>query len=87
MAERSSKNNNKLSSTLNKTDDEKIFLLAENVVYLKFRYYQIKKLNPLEDSLQDDKSNQYQGQWVKSINQDTLSKKVKQHYGRAIKVL
>ena len=77
MAERSTKNNNKLSSTLNKADDEKIFLLAENVVYLKFRYYQIKKLKPLENSLQGDKSNQYQyqGQWVKSINQDTLSKK------------
>ena len=75
MAERSSGNNNKFSPTLNKADDEKIFLLAENVVYLKFRYYQIKKLNPLENSLQDEKPNQYQGQWVTSINQDTLSKK------------
>ena len=75
MAERSTENKNKLSSTLNSSDDQKIFLLAENVVYLKFRYYQIKKLNPLENSIQDDKSNQYQGQWVTSINQDTLSKK------------
>ena len=76
MAERSTENNNKLSSALNRSDDEKIFLLAENVVHLKFRYYQIKKLNPLENRLQDDKPNQYQGQWVKSINQDTLSKKL-----------
>ncbi len=75
MAERSTENKNKLSSALNSSDDEKIFLLAENVVYLKFRYYQIKKLKPLENSLQDDKSNQYQGQWVTSVNQNTLSKK------------
>jgi hypothetical protein len=74
MAERSTENKNKLSSALNSSDDEKIFLLAENVVYLKFRYYQIKKLNPLENSLQDDKSNQYQGKWVTSVNQNTLSK-------------
>ena len=75
MAERSTENNKKLSSALNISDDEKIFLLAENVVYLKFRYYQIKKLNPLENSLQADKPNQYQGQWVTSVNQNTLSKK------------
>jgi len=74
MAERSTENNNKLSPTLNNSD-EKIFLLAENVVHLKFRYYQIKKLNPLENSLQADKPNQYQGQWVTSVNQNTLSKK------------
>jgi hypothetical protein len=75
MTERSTKNNNKLSPTLNNSDDEKIFLLAENVVHLKFRYYQIKKLNPLENSLQTEKSNKYQGQWVTSVNQNNLSKK------------
>jgi len=44
-------------------------------VLLKFRYYQIKKLNPLENSLQSNKSNKYQGQWVTSVNQNNLSKK------------
>ena len=75
MAERSTKNNNKLSSTLNNSANEKIFLLAENVVHLKFRYYQIKKINPIESSLQAKNSNEYQGQWVTSVNQNNLSKK------------
>ena len=75
MAERSTKNNNKRSSTLNNSDNEKIFLLAENVVHLKFRYYQIKKINPIESSLQAKNSNEYQGQWVTSVNQNNLSKK------------
>ena len=75
MTERSTKNNNKLSPALNNSDDEKIFLLAENVVHLKFRYYQIKKLNPLENNPQTEKSNKYQGQWVTSVNQNNLSKK------------
>ena len=75
MTERSTKNNNKLSAALNNSDDEKVFLLAENVVHLKFRYYQIKKLNPLENSPQTEKSNKYQGQWVTSVNQNNLSKK------------
>ena len=75
MAERSTKNNNKLSSTLNNSDNEKIFLLAENVVRLKFRYYQMKKINPIESSLQAKNSNEYQGQWVTSVNQNNLFKK------------
>lgn len=75
MAERSTKNNNKLSSTLNNSDNEKIFLLAENVVHLKFRYYQMKKINPIESSLQPKNSNEYQGQWVTSVNQNNLFKK------------
>mgnify|MGYP006156951393 FL=1 len=75
MAERSTKNNNKLSSTLNNSDNEKIFLLAENVVHLKFRYYQMKKINPIESSLQAKNSNEYQGQWVTSVNQNNLFKK------------
>ena len=75
MAERSTKNNNKLNSTLNNSDNEKIFLLAENVVHLKFRYYQMKKINPIESSLQAKNSNEYQGQWVTSVNQNNLFKK------------
>jgi prepilin-type N-terminal cleavage/methylation domain-containing protein len=75
MAERSTKNNNKLSSTLNNSDNEKIFLLAENVVHLKFRYYQMKKINPIESSLQAKNPNEYQGQWVTSVNQNNLFKK------------
>ena len=75
MAERSTKNNNKISSTLNNSDNEKIFLLAENVVHLKFRYYQMKKINPIESSLQAKNSNEYQGQWVTSVNQNNLFKK------------
>jgi prepilin-type N-terminal cleavage/methylation domain-containing protein len=75
MAERSTKNNNKLSSNLNNSDNEKIFLLAENVVHLKFRYYQMKKINPIESSLQAKNSNEYQGQWVTSVNQNNLFKK------------
>ena len=75
MAERSTKNNNKLSSTLNNSDNEKIFLLAENVVHLKFRYYQMKKINPIESSLQAKNSNEYHGQWVTSVNQNNLFKK------------
>ena len=75
MAERSTKNNNKLNSTLNNSDNEKIFLLAENVVHLKFRYYQMKKINPIESSLQAKNPNEYQGQWVTSVNQNNLFKK------------
>ena len=75
MAERSTKNSNNLGPALNNSDNEKIFLLAENVVLLKFRYYQIKKLNPLGNSPQTEKSNKYQGQWVTSVNQNNLSKK------------
>ena len=75
MAERSTKNNNKLSYTLNNSDNEKIFLLAENVVHLKFRYYQMKKINPIESSLQAKNPNEYQGQWVTSVNQNNLFKK------------
>jgi len=65
----------------NSTDSLKIkngrlFLLAEDVDYLKFRYYKIKKLSPAETELQIDKSKKYEGQWVNSIEHNNFQAKV-----------
>jgi len=75
MAERSTGNNNKLSPYINNSNDVTIFILAENVVHLNFRYYYMNNLKPLKNNIQTDKSNQYKGQWVKSVKQNTFSTK------------
>ncbi|MCH8157482.1 MAG: type II secretion system protein [Nitrospinae bacterium] len=54
----------------NYRDGGKFFLLAENVAYLKFRYYKVEKLNPAEIELQGDESVLYRGKWVETIRQE-----------------
>jgi len=53
-----------------------LFLLAEDVDYLKFRYYKVKKLSPAETELQIDKSKKYEGQWVNAIEHNNFQAKV-----------
>ena len=43
------------------------------MAYLKFRYYQTKKLSPTEVESQTDKSIAYGGKWVTSVKQNTFS--------------
>ena len=59
-----------------KIKNGRLFLLAEDVDYLKFRYYKIKKLSPAETELQIDKSKKYEGQWVNSIKHNNFQAKV-----------
>ena len=81
MAERALDQKNSTNTVSNKTDQERSFLLAENVAYLKFRYYKIRKLSTGESQLLSDKSKKYQGEWVTStehkpfkLNMDELTK-------------
>ena len=57
--------NSKLA--FNDSDQGQIFLLAENVAHLKFRYYQMEKLSPNELESQTDKPISYKGKWVTSV--------------------
>jgi len=59
-----------------KIKNRRLFLLAEDVDYLKFRYYKVKKLSPAETELQIDKSKKYEGQWVNSIEHNNFQAKV-----------
>ena len=70
MAERTITSDHKTKHVFNDSDQRRYFLLAENVAYLKFRYYQIKRLNPTKMEPQTDTSIEYQGKWVTSVKQD-----------------
>ena len=59
-----------------KIKNGRLFLLAEDVDYLKFRYYKVKKLSPAETELQIDKSKKYEGQWVNAIEHNNFQAKV-----------
>jgi len=75
MAERTVKPKKSTASIFNKTDQGRLFLLAEDVDYLKFRYYQMRKLSPAETELQLDKSKKYEGKWVTSVKNNTFKTK------------
>ena len=75
MAERTVAPKNSTGSVFNKIDQDRLFLLAEDVDYLKFRYYQMRKLSPAETELQLDKSKKYEGHWVTSIEHNTFKTK------------
>ena len=71
MAERTITSGHKTKHVFNDSDQRQYFLLAENVAYLKFRYYQIKQLNPTKMEPQTDTSIEYQGKWVTSVKQNS----------------
>jgi len=75
MAERTVAPKNSTGSVFNKIDQDRLFLLAEDVDYLKFRYYKIRKLSPAEIELQLDKSKKYEGQWVTSVEHNSFKTK------------
>ena len=75
MAERTVAQKNSTGSVFNKINQDRLFLLAEDVEYLKFRYYQIIKLSPAEIELQLDKSKKYEGHWVTSVEHNTFKTK------------
>ena len=76
MAERTIANKDNRSPVFSNLDQGHFFLLAEDVAYLKFRYYQMKKLSPSEIELQEDKSKKYEGQWVTSVKQNSFTTKL-----------
>ena len=76
MAERTVAPKDLTNSISRKTNQDRLFLLAEDVDYLKFRYYQVKELSPSETELQLDKSKKYEGRWVTSVEQNFFKKKV-----------
>ena len=76
MAERTIANKYNRSPVFSNLDQGHFFLLAEDVAYLKFRYYQMKKLSPSEIELQEDKSKKYEGRWVTSVKQNSFTTKV-----------
>ena len=78
MAERTAAPKNSTGFILNKIDQNRLFLLAEDVDYLKFRYYQMRKLNPAETELQLDKSKKYEGHWVTSVGHNTFKTKAEE---------
>ena len=71
MAERTITSGHKTKHVFNDSDQRQYFLLAENVAYLKFRYYQIKQLNPTKMEPRTDTSIEYQGKWVTSVKQNS----------------
>ena len=75
MAERTVVPKNSTDSVFNKIDQDRLFLLAEDVDYLKFRYYQMRKLSPAETQLQLDKSRKYEGHWVTSVEHNAFKTK------------
>ena len=75
MAERTVAPKNSTHSALNKIKQDRLFLLAEDVEYLKFRYYQIRKLTPAETELLLDKSKKYEGHWVTSVTHKAFNTK------------
>ena len=75
MSERTVAPKNSTGSVFNKIDQDRLFLLAEDVDYLKFRYYKIRKLSPAEIELQLDKSKKYEGQWVTSVEHNSFKTK------------
>jgi len=81
MAERTIKPKKSTIVAFRKIDRDRFFLLAEDVDYLKFRYYQIKKLNPTDNKRKLDKSKQYEGQWVTQIGHNALKKKSRELIG------
>ena len=72
MAERTMTTEYETNQVSNSLDRGRHFLLAENVAYLKFRYYQIKKMRPTELELQTGAPEAYQGKWVTSVKQDSF---------------
>jgi prepilin-type N-terminal cleavage/methylation domain-containing protein len=76
MEERTVAPKNSTGLLFNKIDKGRLFLLAEDVDYLKFRYYKIRKLSPTKTELQIDKSKKYEGQWVNSIEHNNFKTKV-----------
>ena len=76
MGERIVASKNSTTYISRKTNQDRLFLLAEDVDYLKFRYYQVKELSPSETELQFDKSKKYEGRWVTSVEQTFFNKKV-----------
>ncbi len=75
MAERTIEPKNSTGSMLNKINQDRLFLLAEDVDYLKFRYYQMRKLSPAETELLLDKSKKYEGNWVTSVADNAFKTK------------
>ena len=75
MAERTVAPKNSTGSVLNKIEQDRLFLLAEDVDYLKFRYYQMRKLSPAETELLLDKSKKYEGHWVTSVANNAFKTK------------
>ena len=72
MSEREITKEHERNPVINESNQGKSFLLAENVAYLKFRYYQMRKLSPTELESQTDKSEAHKGKWVTSTKQDFL---------------
>ncbi|MCL0045420.1 type II secretion system GspH family protein [Nitrospinaceae bacterium] len=72
MAERTVAPKKSTGSVFNKIDKDRLFLLAEDVDYLKFRYYQMRKLSPAETKLLLDKSKKYEGHWVTSVGHNAF---------------
>ena len=75
MAERTVAPKNSTGVIFKKIEQDRFFLLTENVDYLKFRYYQIKKLIPTDNKLQLNQSGKYKGQWVTQIGHTSFKKK------------
>lgn len=75
MAERTVAPKNSAGSMLKKIDHDRLFLLAEDVDYLNFRYYQMRKLSPAEAEVLLDKSKKYEGHWVTSVAHNSAKTK------------
>ena len=76
MAEKTVAPKNSTGVVFKKIDRDRFFLLAEDIDYLKFRYYQIKKLRPADNKLQLDQSKKYEGKWVTRIGHKDFNKKL-----------
>ncbi len=72
LMERDVSNGDVFSRIDPRSDSVRYFLLAENAAQMKFRYYQMKKLPPLEVEGRDKYALQFSGQWVNRISIETF---------------
>jgi prepilin-type N-terminal cleavage/methylation domain-containing protein len=68
LMERDISDGNVFSRIEPRSDSIRYFVLAENVVQLKFRYYLMKKLPPQKIGGEDENALQFSGEWVDQIS-------------------
>jgi len=66
MMEKEISPGNIFTDTRSSSNKERHYLLAEDVAYLKFRYYIVEKVSPVEAGV-DKEASPYKGSWVEQV--------------------
>lgn len=73
LMERDISNGDVFSRINPRSDSVRYFVLAENAVQMKFRYYLMKKLPPQEVEGENKNALQFSGQWVDRVSIETFT--------------